>query len=85
MQLTAVVGLERVARSKAAVKSSSESNSSRSGSVASTSDKFETSSANKDSALLKLESIKARIRSGFYSREEVTDDVSDKLAKLFDR
>lgn len=32
-----------------------------------------------------LESIKAKVKAGFYNSDEVLDDVSDKLAGLFDR
>jgi hypothetical protein len=32
-----------------------------------------------------LESIKAKIQSGFYNSEAVTDDVTDKLAGLFEK
>jgi hypothetical protein len=32
-----------------------------------------------------LESIKAKIKSGFYNSDAVTDDISDKLAGLFEK
>jgi hypothetical protein len=32
-----------------------------------------------------LNSIKAKIKQGFYKSEEVTDDISEKLAQLFER
>ncbi|MFH0919741.1 MAG: hypothetical protein V1913_05215 [Fibrobacterota bacterium] len=32
-----------------------------------------------------LESIKAKIKSGFYNSDAVTDDVTDKLAALFEK
>jgi len=32
-----------------------------------------------------LESVKAKIKSGFYNSDAVADDVSDKLAALFEK
>ena len=42
-------------------------------------------SAIENSRNIALESIKAKVKSGFYSKKEVMDDISDKLAYLFDR
>jgi hypothetical protein len=32
-----------------------------------------------------LNSIKAKVKQGFYQSEEVTDDISEKLAQMFER
>jgi hypothetical protein len=32
-----------------------------------------------------LESIKQKVKSGYYSSDAVAEDISDKLAKLFDK
>lgn len=34
---------------------------------------------------LALESIKEKIKSGYYNRDDVAEDISDKLSKLFNR
>lgn len=41
--------------------------------------------SSKNSSNIVLDSIRAKIKSGFYNSESVADDVSDKLAGLFDR
>lgn len=37
------------------------------------------------SANIVLDSIRAKINKGFYNSDAVADDISDKLARLFDR
>jgi len=83
MELAAVAGLDRVGR----VRHTRESGAGKEGAAKSVlrSDSVEISSKNTESRALLIEAVKARIKSGFYSRDAVTDDVSDKLAKLFDR
>jgi hypothetical protein len=47
------------------------------------SDRVEITEANNRAVI--LDSIRAKIKQGFYGSDEVTDDVSEKLAHLFDR
>jgi hypothetical protein len=83
MELAAVAGLDRLGRARHTRKSSE----GKEGLVKSgpLTDTVEISSKNTESRALLIEAVKARIKGGFYSRDAVADDVSDKLAKLFDR
>jgi len=83
MELAAVAGLDRAGR----VRHTRESGVGKVGTGKSVqrADSVEISSKNTESRALLIEAVKARIKSGFYSRDAVAEDVSDKLAKLFDR
>ena len=48
-------------------------------------DKDEYIPSNSPTRNISLDSIKEKIKSGYYDKDEVTDDISDKLAGLFDR
>ena len=48
-------------------------------------DEYIPSSNIPDARNIALSSIKAKIKSGYYNSESVLEDVSDKLARLFDR
>ncbi|MBL8027453.1 MAG: hypothetical protein JNL74_13620 [Fibrobacteres bacterium] len=83
MELSGITGLDRLRRARA----TDAYNVGKGGAKLSLprTDTVEISSKNTESRSMLIESVKAKIKKGFYSGEAVADDVADKLAKLFDR
>jgi hypothetical protein len=48
-------------------------------------DSYQPSPVDPQSRNLAIDSIKAKIKAGYYTRDSVMEDVSDKLAKLFNK
>ena len=48
-------------------------------------DTYEPAVADPQSRSIALDSIKAKIKAGYYASDSVIEDVSDKLAKLFNK
>ena len=48
-------------------------------------DSYEPSPVDPNTRNIALDSIKAKIKGGYYNRDNVAEDISDKLAKLFSK
>ncbi len=82
--LSGVRGLKRPRETQYCNGNNGVTSTKRTASLLST-DVVDISSSSKDTRSLLLDSVRSRIRSGYYSRDSVADDISDKLSRLFDR